>query len=325
MTVANELEQAWRTMEAGSASGGLQRSLGDFGVRDSRMILAIEDGCREILFPAGEDVSVSKLHRTRGVKVALRTHGMGTSLRRYLVLRCTDPDFHGVFRRFAGAVLEQVAASAEPARAALDAIHEWQEMFNRAGAKSEAMLLGVFGELHELRGLVKRSPKALFAWTGPYARPQDFINGSHALEVKSGRALATGVEIHGIEQLWANPYERLVLVVKQIVTDSAGERLADVVAELLKDGVSVDALYERLEAFDLDAQQIAAPDLPRFTHRGSRYFLVTKDAPAITPDLLGSPLPSGVSRLRYRVELDAPGFQEMSSQATDAFLARLSE
>ncbi|HRI72239.1 MAG TPA: PD-(D/E)XK motif protein, partial [Polyangium sp.] len=279
MTLANELEQAWRTMEAGDTGVGFMRSLADFGVHDSNMMLAIEDGCRELLFPVIDDLALGNHHRTRGVKVVIRTQGVGASMRRYLVLRCTNPDFHGVFRRFAGAVLEQVSTNPNPARASLDAIRNWQEMFNRAGAKSEAMLVGLFGELHELCILVKRNPKALRCWTGPDARPQDFINGSHALEVKATRMLANEVEIHGLEQLWASPYEQLVLVVKQIVTDSTGVKLADIVAELLKDGVSASDLYERLEAFDLDAQQLAEPEMPRFTHRGSRYFLVTKDAP----------------------------------------------
>lgn len=324
MTLANQLEDAWRTMEAGDTSVGLSRSLTDFGVLQSNMMLAIEDGCRELLFPVIDDLAVGNHHRTRGVKVVIRTQGAGAAMRRYLVLRCTSPDFHGVFRRFAGAVLEQVSSSPNPARASLDAIRAWQEMFNRAGAKSEATLLGLFGELHELCGLVKRTPKALLTWTGPDARPQDFINGKHALEVKTSHKFATEVEIHGLEQLWARPYEQLVLVVKQIVTDSAGVGLADIVAELVKDGVSANDLNERIEAFDLDAKQLAAPDMPRFTHRGSRYFLVTKDAPALTPEQLNGPLPAGISRLRYRVALDSPGFQPMAAPSVNAFLERLS-
>lgn len=324
MTLANELEQAWRTMEAGDTSVGLLRSLADLGVHESNMMLAIEDGCRELLFPVIDDLALEKHHRTRGVKVVIRTYGSGMAMRRYLVLRCTSPDFHGVFRRFASAVLEQVSTNANPAQASLDAIRTWQEMFNRAGVKSEAMLLGLFGELHELCGLVKRSPKALLTWTGPDARPQDFIHGDHALEVKTSRTLANEVEVHGLEQLWATPYEQLVLVVKQIVTDSAGVGFADIVAELLKDGVSASDLHERLEAFDLDAQQLAAPEMPRFTHRGSRYFLVTKDAPALTPELLTGPLPAGISRLRYRVALDSAGFRPMAAPMVNAFLERLS-
>lgn len=325
MTLVNDLEQAWRTMESGDTSVGLSRSLEEFGVHGSNMMLAIEDGCRELLFPVIDDLAPGNHHRTRGVKVVLRTHGAGLSMRRYLVLRCTSSEFHGVFRRFAGAVLEQVSTSPNPARASLDAIRTWQEMFNRAGAKSEAMLLGLFGELHELRGLVKRNPKALLTWTGPDARPQDFINGKHALEVKTSHKFATEVEIHGLEQLWASPYEQLVLVVKQIVTDSAGVGLADIVAELLKDGVSGSDLYERLEAFDLDAQQLVAPEMPRFTHRGSRYFLVTKDAPALTPESLIGPLPAGISRLRYRVALESAGFQPMAAPMVNAFLERLGD
>lgn len=321
MTLANELDRAWRTLEAGDASAGLQRSLADFGVHDKRMMLAVEGGCRELLFPASDDLLVADV-RTRGVEIALRTYGSKFSTERYLVLRCAKPEFHGVFRRFAGAVIEHVSGATDPARAALAAIQGWHAMFNRAGTKSEAVLSGIYGELHELRGLVKRTPGALLTWTGPDARPQDFINGTHALEVKTRRKLASDVEIHGLEQLWSRPYERLVLVVKHVVTDPAGERIADVVATLVEAGVSPGALSERLEAFDLDEQQLAVPE-PRFTHRGSRYLLVKADAPALTPDLLRTPLPAPISRVQYWVSLDASGFEEMSPSAVETFLARL--
>lgn len=324
MTLANDLEGAWQTLEAGDTRPGLMRSLADFGIKGSRMMLAIEDGCREILFPAAADFSLESLQRTRGVKVVLRGYGTDSSAARFLVLRCTNPEFHAVFRRFGGAVIDHVATSSEPARAALDVIRAWQEMFNRAGAKNESTLLGIFGELHELLGLVARNRNALLAWTGPDARPQDFISGKRALEVKTTRALAADVEIHGIEQLWAKPYEQLVLVVKQVVIEPAGDRIADLVAKLIQAGVAGDGLYARLEAFDLDAQQIASLNEPRFTHRNTRYFLVTNDAAALTPDLLSNPLPAGISRLQYRIALNSPGFQAMSPENVDAFLARLS-
>jgi hypothetical protein len=322
MTLASELDRAWRTMEAGDASAGLLRSLADFGVPGKRMMLAIEEGCRELLFPTSEDLLVTDVNRTRGVQITVRTYVNEGSTNRYLVLRCAKPEFQGVFRRFAGAVIEQISTATDPARAALDAIRGWQEMFDRAGAKTEAMLSGIYGELHELSGLVKRRPAAYLTWTGPDARPQDFINGTHALEVKTRRKLASDVEIHGVEQLWARPYERLVLVVKHIVTDPAGERIADIVASLVEHGVPPIALAERLEAFDLDEQQLAALE-PRFTHRSSRYFIVTDRAPALTPDLLRSPLPAAVSRVKYWVSLDASGFEEMSPAALETFLARM--
>jgi len=322
MTLAIELERAWRTMEAGDASAGLLRSLTDFGVPDKRMMLATEGGCRELLFPTSEDLVVTDVNRTRGVKITARTYGTDGSTQRHLVLRCAKPEFHGVFGRFAGALIEQVSSATDPARAALDAIRGWQDMFDRAGTKTEAMLSGIYGELHELSGLVKRSPNALLAWTGPDARPQDFINGTRALEVKTTRKLASNVEIHGLEQLWARPYEELVLVAKHIVTDPAGERIADIVARLVQEGVSHVALAERLEAFDLNEHQIATAE-PCFTHRSSRYFLVTGSAEALTPDLLRSPLPAAISRLKYCVSLDASGLEEMSSPAIEGFLARL--
>lgn len=323
MTLADELERAWRTMEAGNSAKGLQRSLADFGVPNSRMILAIEEGCREILFPAEDTFTLGSFPRTRGVKVSLRTHQSEGPTQRYLVLRCATRDYHAVFRRFAGAVLEQVAASTDAATEAAIAIRAWHEMFDRAGNKGDVALLGLFGELHELLQLAKLDANSVRTWTGPRARPQDFTNGTLALEVKTSRTLASEVEIHGLEQLWATPYESLVLVVKQVVVDPGGSRLRDLVDQVLACGASAEALYESLEGFDLDATQLGALDLPRFTYRGSRYFLVGEDAPAITPERLQGPMPTGVSRLRYVAQLDHPGLRPMTADAVAHFLSEL--
>jgi hypothetical protein len=322
MTLADDLEQRWRTMEAGGEKDALTRTLMDLGVRGRRMMLSIDGGCRELLFPARRDFEPRNLPSARGLRVAVRTNGTGSSVERFLVLRCTRVDFRGVFRSFGAAIIEQVSNSDDPAAAALDAMRVWQEMFNRAGSKTEAMLSGLFAELHELVRMVDYGPHVIDFWTGPQARPQDFINGVRALEAKATRALANEVEINGLEQLWSKPYEKLVLVVKQIVADAAGLRLHDVIDALLERGVSSESLYERLDAYGFATDEIASIDA-RFTHRGSRYFLVTPDSPVLSPDLLVGPQPVGVSRVRYRASLDR--FKQLSPSEVDGFLQRLCE
>lgn len=322
MTLATELERAWRTLEAGPAPENLVRSLTDFGVSDERMKLAVEGGRREILFPASPTFSLDEGQGARGMKLLHRVEGRGASKQGYLVLRCVDEDFHGVFRRFAAAVIEQVAAAPDPAVAALDCIKTWAGMFERAGSKSKTALLGIYGELDELASLARRGRDALSTWVGPDGRPQDFIRGRSALEVKTHQAHVSSTEIHGLEQLWLPAFDTLVLVVKQVVFDPDGERLVDVVARVESEGVSPLALSERLEALDLDADRIATLDA-RYAPRGARYYRVTGSAPSLTPDSLLAPLHPGVSAVRYRVALASPGFEPMAKPEIEAFMERL--
>jgi hypothetical protein len=321
MSLAAALEGAWRTLEAGPAPENLVRSLSDLGVPGERMKLAVEEGRREILFPASPSFILNDGQGARGMKLLHRVETRGPTRQAYLVLRCTDEDFHGVFRRFAAAVLEQVAAAADPAAGALECIRTWAGMFERAGSKSKTALLGIYGELHELVVLAERGAGVLTAWVGPDNRPQDFIHGRLGLEVKTHQAQVPSTEIHGLEQLWLPPFEMLVLAVKQVAFDPGGERFVDVIARAEAAGVSGSALRERLEALDLDADRLASLDA-RYSHRGSRYFRVTSSAPSMTPDSLSVPLDPGVSAIRYRVALGAPGFVRMAPGEADAFLRR---
>lgn len=322
MITPTALEEAWRTLEAGAQPENLVRSLSDFGITEGRMLLAVENGQREILFPAGASFVLPERLAARGVRLAVRTQGTGAIGGSYLVMRCTNPDFHGVFRRFSAAVVEQVRGAADPAKAAVECISRWAEMFERAGSKSKTALLGIYGELDELVNLARRGAEALSAWVGPDGRPQDFIRGPIALEVKTHQALVPSTEIHGLEQLWTSPFETLVLAVKQVVFDAGGERLSDVIARAQAAGVSGSQLRERLDALDLDSERLASLDA-RYAHRGTRYFRVMPDAPALTPDDLIAPLHPGVSSIRYRVALGSPGFEPIAGSELEHVLARL--
>ena len=315
-----KLENAWRTLEAGQAQAST-RTLDDLGIDDPRLLLGIEEGCRELVIeslakPEGRASS------TRAVKVVARTVGERSKARHYLVIRCTSPDLYGVFRRFTASVLERVGGTADPANEAITVLREWQRMFERAGRSKETTVVGLFGELSELLGLARTNPRAVLAWMGPLGEPQDFVNGRLALELKTSSVRTSEVEIHGLEQLWAAPYEKLVLGVTRIVEDAAGRTLEDLVEELGRIGVSRADLDERLEALGWDAQRLGE-SRTRFTSRGTRYFLVSPQAPALTPDHLRGPLPAGVDRLRYVVALDAPGFVEMTGDSNRTFLASL--
>lgn len=320
MEMQEKLEDAWRTLEAGQAQAST-RKLDDLGIDDARLQLGVEDGCRELVIEALTKPD-GRAPSTRAVKVVVRTVGTPTKPRYYLVIRCTFPDLYEVFGRFTAIVLERVRGAADPAGGALEVLREWQQMFERTGGSDGRDVVGLFGELNALLGLARTTPRAVLAWMGPLGQPQDFVNGRVALELKTSSVRTSEVEIHGIEQLWAKPYDQLVLGVTRIVEDASGRTLEDLVHELVGLGVNRADVDERLGSVGWDPQRLRE-SRTRYASRGTRYFQVGSQAPALTPDNLRGPLPAGVNRLRYTVALDAPGFQEMKEDSTQAFLTSL--
>jgi hypothetical protein len=192
--------------------------------------------------------------------------------------------------------------------------------------RPEEFWCGLFGEVHELVLLSACSPSAVSSWVGPFRRPQDFIRGRVALEVKSSRARAVDVEIHGLDQLWTRPYDTLVLAVKHVAPDAAGQRVWDLRDGLCRVGVDPVELDERLSLLNLSDDELRSPEAPRFNVRSSRYFVISETTPRLTPDqLTDSFLPLGISALSYRLALDAPGLQPFDETALDLFRRNLAK
>lgn len=306
MKLHERLESEWRTLESGEEQESLRRTLVDLGLSEKVCIAIDSAQGREIHFEVPSDADVAGVPNVYGVRVLVRNQIDGGKRRRFLVLRCGAPDSYRVFSLFAADVLQQVASASNTVEKALEVLSAWREMFRRVVLESESRLRGVFGELHELAFLALRSPKAVQAWSGPENKPQDFKRGLVALEVKSSKWLPTSVEVHGLRQLWASPLETLVLAVKQVTTDNAGQTIAELASELVACGVDVTALWDKLEQAELPKNRMLERPGPRFTVRNTRYYLVTDVSPVLTPDTLkGDSLPAAVSGLCYQLDLGA--------------------
>lgn len=320
MRLTELLEEAWQTLEAGG-HGGRTRKVDDLGIDDKRLQLGVEAGCRELVVETTGKADL-RVPATRVVRVLTRAVGSADRAANYLVIRCTSADFHGVFVDFTAALLERVRDSESLAADTIVLLREWQEMFARADRSTRSSIVGIFGELAQLVGLARRNPTAVDTWGGPMGQPQDFVRGPVALELKTSSVRVSEVEIHGLEQLWAAPYECLAVGVTRIVEDPEGDSLEALVDRLVRLGVRVSDLEDRLALVGWNAQA-RRESRERYATRGTTYYRVGSGTPALTPDHLRGPLPSGVERLRYTVALDDPGFERMDGDEVESMLSRL--
>lgn len=327
ISLASRLLAAWRAIEAGRGAESLYRTMEDLGL-DHRLRLGVDSsGARELLILLPGDVSFGDSEATRGVRILIRRERVASGEQRSLVLRCAESTYFRVFAAFAADVAGESSGAANIVDRVVEALHTWRSAFASVDReKSEQFWCGIFGELHELALLSQRSLGAVSAWVGPFRRPQDFIRGRLAMEVKSSRARAVEVEIHGLEQLWAAPYDTLVLAVKHVATDAGGQRVCEVLDELKRTGVDPNELEERLGLFSISDDEMRSPDAPRFTVRSSRYFAISEATPRLTPDLLTEAhLKHGISALSYRLALDVPGLALLDEQTLGAFRRGLAQ
>lgn len=323
MSLPEKLELAWATLEAGRSDDILVRRLDDLGIASGARVGVDDTGARELLFAVAADAVVPAPPAIRGVRVLVRTVRVGAKVDRFLVVRCDMVSAHRVFARFAADLLEQTEHATDVVRRVLEVLTAWRQLFRHESLEPESVARGIFGELDELRRLVAIDPAALHAWRGPAHEPQDFVRGPFALEVKSSRTRPRSVDIHGLDQLWAAPFEALILAVKHIATDPGGESIDDLVRGLLAAGVESDALRELLEPLGLSTDTPpAAVGSYRFRVRETRYFTITPTAPVLTRDsLVDRQVPGGVSDITYSLALDAEGLMA----TTPELLQRVSE
>lgn len=235
-----------------------------------------------------------------------------------LVLTLQDRQFDEVFLRLADDVHARSADSPNE-RTALDrvavVIDEWRRLLRprRTGLLSMDELRGLIGELWSLRSVFGegRSVEAAVAgWLGPLGLPQDFWFAEDGLhEVKAIGPATTRVRISSENQLDADNLELLVLQIANTGESSAGAlnlpTLVNDVRTALSDGAfSPDAFEDRLSRLGVDVEDGFYQDLWFVVTRLTRYG-VTDKFPAIT----ASTLPTGVSRVKYQIELiDIAGF-----------------
>lgn len=303
-----DLATIWTVLQTeASPAGGVEASGTGIRLRAGEVLAGADAlGRRHLLVPLRPGEAFAEDRSGRSVHL-LRLDHAGT---RYLSAVCLNLDLDGVFTQFANELLSDLADAASGARAAVDALERWRQLFSGAdesGRLGEPLLVGLLGELLVLETLLTRDDRrCLDVWTGPEGHQHDFRAGDRALEVKStvireGRV----VSISSIDQLEPPPIGSLHLVHFRFEAAPDGDSLPAAIRRIRKLGIELGLFHSMLHSVGY-----LAPHEKHYERRTYRvvdrraYDVEGPSFPRITQaSFLHGGVPAGVLRISYSIDL----------------------
>jgi hypothetical protein len=246
-----------------------------------------------------ELIAVGRRHG--GLDVSERDLVFGGLTEHFLDLACAEPSLWEVFDELAASVLAAADGASWPVSEAVAVLDRWHDLLNARLAESLAHRreLSVVAELLVLDRLSEIRRFDPRVWRGPLHEPQDFVLMRHWIEVKAAGATSESVTIHGLEQLDGGPLPGYLCVVT-LIEDDAGPHTWRSLADELRPRATDTAEFDRRLSL-ATGDRTAEPR--RWTLDG---FILTPSSSC--PRLIGSslhdPLPAGLGRLQYTIELD---------------------
>lgn len=230
-----------------------------------------------------------------------------------LLLTLEDSTFGDVFVQLCGHVHAKVAEAGTEGTGiatAMECFAEWRQLFQASKRRLLSMeeCRGLFAELDfgfNVLGPRVGPSTVVEGWQGPYGSDQDFQFLDVHYEVKSRHATTHALRIASEYQLDGDN----IVLVSVDVADSTRAlpefiSLADLAIQA-RDSVALDG--GDLEAFDTALDELRFDPSEEFyrqayfSSRGFDYYFVNDRFPRITP----RNLPTGVSGVKYRLELTA--------------------
>jgi hypothetical protein len=265
---------------------------------------------RHLLMSVGRVETITEDKRSDGVQIIAHPLLEGKTLQPFVDLVCLKPHLQELFSVIVKEVLESLKNdSSRPDLTCRRVLDRWRELLEREEIPANIGLekiVGLFGELCQLRELVRNEPDSVQYWTGPSGTRHDFSNGSLAIEVKAtlsrhGRFF----EIHGHEQLEPpeSGYLYLVTLKLEQVT-SSGESVQDLVESIVSLGGNRYILLTQLGHAGIGPDGLNSTKDIRFKILECRVYEVKEGFPRITSEsFVSHTLPAGVVKLAYQIDL----------------------
>ena len=320
-----DLEGVWTVLATTPPSVGLIVAPLGYEVSAGSLFAGLDaDGRRHLLIPLlpGEAAATDTKGR------AVRLGRIGHEGRHYLTVSCLLPDLYPVFTQFCRELAYSVETAASPARAATAAFDRWRALFSDGSGVevlSEAVLVGLLGELLTLEALLSHGAASdLSYWTGPLNDVHDFRTPAHAIEVKTtlvreGRI----VSISSVDQLQEPPGADLILRHSRLERDPGGFDLPTLVERVLVAGARRPELAQLLSSVGVNIDSPAQYTVRRYRLVETRSYDVT--GPAFPRLVRGSfsngEVPHGTLRLAYAIDLTNEPPSPLTPDAVEASLA----
>lgn len=312
MSEANIPESRWRILEAHVASTAGEYAVNDVGieVRDEPVLFGVDgDRCRHLLIPVEKNAELREDRRSAGVQVVVHELLERQDRRRFVDLACRHPNLNGVFAILAGEVLDKLRKDeTQPDDLCIEILEHWRELLKSqgAGVLGTAALVGIFGELWQLKKAASHKAQCVDGWVGPNGRRHDLERGGIALEVKAS-TLRHGrlFEVHGHRQLEAPDGGQLYLAAMKLeeVVDR-GDSVPDLLQQLFDLGVPRQPVITRLTHLGYEMGHDESYRQQRFAVVEDRLYQVDDAFPRIIGGSFGSgDVPAGVVDLKYMIDL----------------------
>jgi Putative PD-(D/E)XK family member, (DUF4420) len=301
------LERGWAVLTPPRAqaltSFPLDISIGDMACR----VALDSSGARHVLIPIdGETLQPDQRPSVLGLTVRRLTFGPDD--RTYVDLSCAERELFSEFDDVAVDVLDTALEADRPGAAAIRAIMRWRRLFRSRLVRglSYQARLGLFAELTMLSALLETRPDlSVDVWRGPLREPHDFEAPVACLEVKALGPASDSITVHGLGQMDSHDGRPLELILVDVVEDSDGTTLSDLVDRLRNQVLSPVDLRSRLTAAGWSPSP-DTEDTDAFSIGAVRRISVQDGVPRLTKDsLVEGTLPDGLSDLQYSLDVAA--------------------
>jgi hypothetical protein len=290
-------------------------------VADRAVLCALgPDNNRHLLIPVPSGDYVRADTRSEAVHLlplVLQSTTQSTEYANLVLLRTDLVDI------FTGLCADMMAAlearTTSPLVVVSQVLDGWRELFRSGTQLGIEQLAGLFGELTFLDLLLDLDVRLVSAWRGPLRSPHDFVVGDRAVEVKATTSSeGRSVRIHGATQLEPPMGGELVLRWMRLDTsDPAGTSVPEVAAAAARRLERPQELWHLLARSGYLMADSTKYEAIRFSVVEEACFRVTELFPRIVPSSFAGGVPTGVSDLRYTVDLSQGPPPMQKDEVTD--------
>lgn len=325
-------ELAWRRLRRGSkeAQGiSIPTIAADTKTLEGAVRHALgSHGEARLLVPVGMHERIKTLGESPALRVSESTYHQDGRPVRFIDLTCTVSELDSVFAEVGEELMKRIREGSPAQDSVRSTLSDFRALLVDAPSKQigDAGITGLVGELLVLCRLLNFNQAAAEAWRGPGGERHDFRRAGHALEVKTtSRKSDLTVEVSAIDQLVPPNGGTLHLAHVILERDAHGplnvEGLARKALDMASDSSAITKLLGLLGCNDPGDENW---NRLRFSEEEVTFYGVIEGFPRIVPGTFSAGyLPTGVTKLKYTIDLAQATSFALSKKVVDELLRRI--
>lgn len=281
---------------------------------------------RHLLIPIAASLRVHEDTGSAGVHITAHQLLDESERRRFLDIECRKPHLNNLFSIIASEMISQLSEDeSRPDLVCHQVLSRWRELLEESSNKPDLQaVVGLFGELWQLREIVQRNSRAVNHWVGPTGARHDLTCGQVSLEVKSSlRRQGRFFTVHGHDQLEPPQGGELYVAAVKLeqVLKGGGETLSELISAIASTGCDQHFLWTGLTSLGFTPEIVAGYNDIRFTILENRIYKIADEFPRIVSDSFkNGHVPNGVIAMNYQIDLSSePPFPLADSEVAAVY------